>query len=169
MCHMRQYLLPKDGHFYKANLHSHTTVSDGTFTAAEMKKIYMEHGYSIIAYTDHEILADHSELSDAHFLPSPVMSSPSMNAATNPGHKNRPAISIFMPVIHTTRRRFVSTQNNTTSVEKMSMEKSSTSESLIFESIRPHVSTTSFAPRGKTAFSSLIIIRTGHERIHATI
>ena len=147
MCHMRQYLLPKDGHFYKANLHSHTTVSDGTFTAAEMKKIYMEHGYSIIAYTDHEILADHSELSDAHFL----------------------AITGYELSIHTTRRRFVSTQNNTTSVEKMSMEKSSTSESLIFESIRPHVSTTSFAPRGKTAFSSLIIIRTGHERIHATI
>lgn len=65
---MRQYLLPESGNFYKANLHSHSTVSDGTLTPAEMKRVYMEHGYSILAYTDHEILADHSELSDESFL-----------------------------------------------------------------------------------------------------
>ena len=65
---MRKYLLPENGTFYKANLHSHSTVSDGTLTPAEMKKAYMERGYSILAYTDHEILADHSELSDEHFL-----------------------------------------------------------------------------------------------------
>ena len=26
---MKEYLLPKDGSFFKANLHTHTTVSDG--------------------------------------------------------------------------------------------------------------------------------------------
>ena len=65
---MRQYLLPENGRFYKANLHSHSTVSDGTLTPAEMKRVYMAHGYSIIAYTDHEILRDHSALSDCDFL-----------------------------------------------------------------------------------------------------
>ena len=49
---VKKYLLPKDGNFYKANLHSHTTVSDGRFTPAEAKKIYLEKGYSIVAFSD---------------------------------------------------------------------------------------------------------------------
>ena len=65
---MRIDLLPQEGNFYKANLHSHSTCSDGTLTPAQMKAAYMEHGYSIIAYTDHELLYDHSDLTDEHFL-----------------------------------------------------------------------------------------------------
>ena len=53
---MRKYLLPKDGTFYKANLHCHSTVSDGALTPEELKKAYMAEGYSIIAYTDHNVL-----------------------------------------------------------------------------------------------------------------
>ena len=65
---MKQYLLPQSGHFYKANLHSHSIISDGKQTPEEMKQAYMAQGYSIIAYTDHEKLVDHSDLCDEHFL-----------------------------------------------------------------------------------------------------
>lgn len=53
---MKKYLLPKSGSFYKANLHCHSTVSDGKLTPEELKKIYKEKGYSVIAYTDHDVL-----------------------------------------------------------------------------------------------------------------
>lgn len=57
-----------NGNFYKANLHTHTNVSDGVFSPLEVKKMYMEKGYSIVAYTDHEVLVSHKELSDDNFL-----------------------------------------------------------------------------------------------------
>ena len=65
---MRKYLIPNEGKFYKANLHSHSTVSDGHFTPEEMKEKYMEKGYSIIAFTDHGRLVPHNELTDENFL-----------------------------------------------------------------------------------------------------
>lgn len=65
---MRKYLLPNSGNFYKANLHVHTTVSDGQMTPEEIKKIYMEKGYSIVAFTDHEVMVPHPELTDDSFL-----------------------------------------------------------------------------------------------------
>ena len=37
---MRTYLLSQEGTFYKANLHCHTTVSDGKRTPEEIKKEY---------------------------------------------------------------------------------------------------------------------------------
>ena len=42
---MKRYLLPKDGTFYKANLHCHTTFSDGSMTPQEVKDLYVAHGY----------------------------------------------------------------------------------------------------------------------------
>lgn len=65
---MKRILLDKNKHFYKANLHCHSTVSDGTKTPEELKQMYMEKGYSIIAYTDHNVLIDHSNLTDGNFL-----------------------------------------------------------------------------------------------------
>lgn len=66
---MKKYLLPENGTFYKANLHCHTNISDGKLSPTEIKQLYMEHGYSIVAYTDHEILIpQHENLSDEHFL-----------------------------------------------------------------------------------------------------
>ena len=65
---MKKYLLPRDGNFYKANLHMHTTISDGKFSPEETKKAYMEQGYSIIAFTDHETMVPHPELTDENFL-----------------------------------------------------------------------------------------------------
>ncbi len=65
---MRKYLLPKDGNFYKANLHCHTTVSDGRRTPEEVKELYKSKGYSIVAYTDHDVMIEHPELDDESFL-----------------------------------------------------------------------------------------------------
>jgi len=65
---MRKYLLPEKGNNYKANLHCHSTISDGRLTVEQLKKVYLERGYSIIAYTDHNRLVDHSDLSDENFL-----------------------------------------------------------------------------------------------------
>ena len=65
---MKQYLLPKDGNFYKANLHCHTVYSDGNKTPEEIKTAYQQRGYSVVAYTDHELLIPHDELTDESFL-----------------------------------------------------------------------------------------------------
>lgn len=65
---MKKYLLQENGNFYKANLHCHTTLSDGRKTPEEVKEIYKNLGYSIVAYTDHDILIPHDELNDEDFL-----------------------------------------------------------------------------------------------------
>ena len=65
---MKKYLIPNEGKFYKANLHMHTTISDGNMTIEETKEKYMEQGYSIVAFTDHEIMVPHPELTDENFL-----------------------------------------------------------------------------------------------------
>lgn len=65
---MRKYLLPERGNFYKANLHCHTDRSDGRLTPEEVKALYLSRGYSVIAYTDHDIMIPHHELTDESFL-----------------------------------------------------------------------------------------------------
>ena len=65
---MKRYLIPENGHFYKANLHTHTICSDGSKTPEEIKEIYKAHGYSVVAYTDHDVMIDHSDLNDEDFL-----------------------------------------------------------------------------------------------------
>ena len=42
---MKRWLLPEGGRFYKANLHLHTTVSDGLLTPEETKQKYRARGY----------------------------------------------------------------------------------------------------------------------------
>lgn len=61
-------LIPETGKFYKVNMHCHTTLSDGKQTPEEVKQQYMEHGYSAVAFTDHEILLDHRDLCDENFV-----------------------------------------------------------------------------------------------------
>lgn len=65
---MRFNLLTPNVNTYRANLHCHTTMSDGKLTPLEIKKLYKENGYSIVAFTDHELLMDHSYLNDSTFL-----------------------------------------------------------------------------------------------------
>ena len=64
----RKYLITHEGNFYKANLHSHSTFSDGVLTPEQAKELYKSHGYSVYAYTDHVKLYDHRELTDPDFL-----------------------------------------------------------------------------------------------------
>ena len=66
---MKKYLLPKEGFFYKANLHTHSTVSDGRLSPEELKKAYKDLGYSILAYTDHDVMISQMHLRDEEFLP----------------------------------------------------------------------------------------------------
>lgn len=68
---MKQILLPEENgnlKYYKANLHCHSTVSDGAKTPEQLKEDYKAHGYSILAITDHEVFIPHNELSDKDFL-----------------------------------------------------------------------------------------------------
>ena len=62
-------LLKKNGNFYKANLHCHTTISDGRMTPEQVKEYYSKNGYSIVAFTDHNKFIYHQELKDDNFLP----------------------------------------------------------------------------------------------------
>lgn len=68
---MKKYLLPHGMTAYKANLHAHTNISDGTLTPKEVKELYRSHGYSVVAYTDHDLLIPHDALSDESFLALP--------------------------------------------------------------------------------------------------
>ena len=61
-------LFGKKKNFYKANLHCHTTYSDGKRTPEEIKEAYLARGYSAVAFTDHEHLIDHSYLTDGEFV-----------------------------------------------------------------------------------------------------
>lgn len=65
---MKKYLLSEGGNYYKANLHCHTNLSDGACTPEEVKELYKSMGYSIVAYTDHDILIPHDDLNDDEFL-----------------------------------------------------------------------------------------------------
>ena len=67
------YLLPRDGSFYKANLHSHTTISDGRLTPKEVKEAYNSRGYQILAVTDHRIYRNHQYLDDETFITIPAV------------------------------------------------------------------------------------------------
>lgn len=65
---MRKYLLPESGNFYKVNMHSHSTLSDGQFTPEELKEMYMARGYSAIAFTEHSWNYDVNYLTDENFV-----------------------------------------------------------------------------------------------------
>ncbi len=65
---MRKNLLPEEGRFYKANLHCHSNLSDGYLSPSELKELYKSHGYSVLAYTDHDMFIPHHELTDETFV-----------------------------------------------------------------------------------------------------
>lgn len=62
-----KYLLPPVT-YYKANLHTHTTCSDGVLTPEQARDAYKEKGYSILATTDHSYIATHQHLNTEDFL-----------------------------------------------------------------------------------------------------
>ena len=56
------------GKWYKANLHTHTTVSDGRASPAETAELYRQAGYHVLALTDHNATNDVRGLSRKGFL-----------------------------------------------------------------------------------------------------
>ncbi len=65
---MKRYLLPPVGIDCKTNLHMHSTVSDGHLSPEELRQRYRARGYSACAFTDHEVLIPHPELTDGGFV-----------------------------------------------------------------------------------------------------
>lgn len=65
---IKKHLFPQVGHFFKANLHTHSTISDGKLTPEEVKTRYKALGYQILCLTDHNIIVDHSNMNDPDFL-----------------------------------------------------------------------------------------------------
>ncbi len=62
------YLISPHKPQFKANLHCHSTLSDGRLSPEQLKTVYREQGYDILAITDHESPRDHSALSETDFL-----------------------------------------------------------------------------------------------------
>ena len=58
----------RDGLWYKANLHTHTTTSDGDASVEQRVRQYRENGYQILAITDHDRTNDVQEHSMEDFL-----------------------------------------------------------------------------------------------------
>lgn len=59
----------KAGNWYKGNLHSHTTKSDGNFTPEEAVKEFKKQGYSFLCLSDHNLYTDYREkLGEEDFL-----------------------------------------------------------------------------------------------------
>lgn len=56
------------GNWYKANLHTHTTVSDGDVDLPVRVEQYKSHGYDVLAVTDHEKTSDPAPYCTGDFL-----------------------------------------------------------------------------------------------------
>ena len=61
-------LLPKVPQYFKANLHTHSNISDGKLTREEVKEAYKALDYQILCLTDHNTIANHSDMNDPDFL-----------------------------------------------------------------------------------------------------
>lgn len=62
------YQITPDLPQFKANLHSHSNLSDGKLSPEAMAEAYKSRGYSVLAITDHEAPYDHTHLSTPDFL-----------------------------------------------------------------------------------------------------
>lgn len=65
---MRTDLLPSGKQAFKANLHTHSNLSDGNMSPLQLRDAYRGHGYSVLSITDHEFCVDHSDLNLDDFL-----------------------------------------------------------------------------------------------------
>ena len=61
-------LLPRVNRYFKTNLHTHCTISDGRMPLEEVKERYKANGYQVLCMTDHNVIADHSDLNESDFL-----------------------------------------------------------------------------------------------------
>jgi hypothetical protein len=56
------------GVWYKGNLHTHTTNSDGLLSPDVIARYYQESGYDFLSITDHSVLTETCHLSSPDFL-----------------------------------------------------------------------------------------------------
>jgi hypothetical protein len=63
----------RNGNFYKGNLHTHTTRSDGRKSPEDAALGYRARGYDFLAITDHNVYADFRDLNRDDFLMLPGM------------------------------------------------------------------------------------------------
>ncbi len=62
-----------EGQWYKGNLHTHSTLSDGKRSPEAVVNAYRESGWDFLSLTDHRIYGYHSELSSPDFQVLPGM------------------------------------------------------------------------------------------------
>ncbi|MDD4011680.1 MAG: CehA/McbA family metallohydrolase [Sphaerochaetaceae bacterium] len=55
---MRKSAFPSKEHWYKGNIHSHTTLSDGAIAPMDQIRLYKDAGYDFLAFTDHNVMND---------------------------------------------------------------------------------------------------------------
>lgn len=59
----------REGTWYKGNLHSHTTNSDGKLRPEESVELFKEHGYNFLCFSDHDLYTDYrSEFDGEDFI-----------------------------------------------------------------------------------------------------
>ena len=56
------------GHWFKGNLHTHSTASDGLLTPEEVIDWYRSRGYHFLALTDHRVLSEARSVADDFIL-----------------------------------------------------------------------------------------------------
>lgn len=62
-----------EGRWYRGNLHTHSTNSDGRKSPEDAVGWYRDHGYDFVALTDHRVLSDTSALATDSFITIPGM------------------------------------------------------------------------------------------------
>ena len=78
-----------NGNWYKGNIQSHTTVSDGMLEPEEAVNKYRDHGFSFLALSDHDIFTDFRERFDTEdFITIPATEA-SVNLFTREGSVDR--------------------------------------------------------------------------------
>lgn len=84
MAHSVGFDMP--GNWYRGNLHTHSLVSDGLRTPAEVASHYREHGYDFVALTDHVVFAETAGLGRNGFLAIPGIEMHGHDPESGPYH-----------------------------------------------------------------------------------
>lgn len=59
--------------WFKGNLHAHSTLSDGKLSPPEVAALYRDHGYSFLAFSEHQRYTFHSDLQEPGFIILPAI------------------------------------------------------------------------------------------------
>ena len=63
---MRNFPFDQPGAWFKGNIHSHSTYSDGLLEPVEVIRAYRERGYDFVAITDHFLERYRFPITDTH-------------------------------------------------------------------------------------------------------